>query len=490
VSEAPDLNSFEHWTPAAQERALEALKMRANRKWSPFWCPDVLCDGKPHGEWTWNHARVDQRPPADRDWLVWLLLSGRGSGKTRTGSEYMHRAAKKVPRMSIVGGTAPDVRGVMIEGESGLLTIAKPDFRPVYEPSKRKITWPNGCVGQIFSAEEPDRLRGPESYVVWWDEPAHAPLVQEGWDNMMFGLRLGAQPRVIATSTPRPRKWLKELIAEPSTRVAKASTYDNLDNLAPAFASRVIAKYEGTRLGRQELHGEILEDVEGALWNWDMIEGDRLPKPPMDPGQIVEMLNLVRVVVAIDPAGSSRSRADETAIIVAGRAADGHLFVLDDRSGHYSPLGWATAANNAAEDWNADAIVAEVNFGGEMVGSQLRMAGFTWRLITIHAKRAKAVRAEPVVGLYEQHLVHHVGEFTDLEEQLCSWVPYDGADSPDRLDAAVYALTSLASKPGAISIATPQANSGRELRINNPIPVDTVQAFGALEPRATYPTQG
>jgi phage terminase large subunit-like protein len=451
----PDLDSFKRWTPAAQERALDALRTASTRTWRPFWCPRPDCDGLPHDQWTWNHARADQRPPPDADWLVWLLLSGRGSGKTRTGAEYLHRAVTKVPRVSIIGGTAPDVRGVMIEGESGVLTIAKPDFRPVYEPSKRRITWPNGAVGMIFSAEEPDRLRGPETYCCWWDEPAHAPLVQDCWDNLMFGLRLGAHPRVVCTTTPRPRPWLKEIVAEPTTRVARASTYDNLANLAPPFAERVINRYEGTRLGRQELHGEILEDVEGALWNWEMIDADRLPRPALDPGQLIEQLNIVRVMVAVDPAGSSRTQADETAIVVCGRAADGHLFVLDDRSGHYSPMGWASATNNAAEDWSADAVVAETNFGGEMVASQLRMAGFHWRLITIHAKRAKAVRAEPVVGLYEQHLVHHVGVFEELETQLTGWVPYDGADSPDRLDALVYAVTALATRPGTASVASP-----------------------------------
>ena len=434
---------------------MEALRQRAMRRWTPYWCPDPTCAGFPHDDWEWNHARPDQRPPVGTEWLVWLLLSGRGSGKTRTGAEYLHRAVRNVPRVAIIGATAPDVRGIMIEGESGLLTIAKPDFRPVYEPSKRKITWPNGAVGLIFSAEEPDRLRGPEHYVVWWDEPAHAPLVQEAWDNLMFGLRLGVQPRVVATTTPKPRPWLKELIKEDTTVVAKASTYDNLANLAPVFAERVIKRYQGTRLGRQELHGEILEDVEGALWNWEMIEVDRILRLPLDPGQIIDVLGLVRIVVAIDPAGSSRKQADETAIIVAGRDANGQLYVLDDRSGHYTPYGWASAANAAAEDWQADAIVAEVNFGGEMVASQLRLAGFHWRLLTVHAKRAKALRAEPVVGLYEQHLVHHVGSFEDLEEQMTTWVPYDGSDSPDRVDAAVYALTSLAQRPTSVDIASP-----------------------------------
>lgn len=440
-----DLRAFEHWTPAAQEKALEALRLRTQRKWRAFWCGKPGCDGNAHGKWTWNHARQDQHPPGDRDWLTWLLLSGRGTGKTRTGAEYTHRVTKNVPRVAIIGGTKADLRDIMVEGESGLVTIAAPEHRPLYEPSKRRLTWPNGCVGTLFSAEEPDRLRGPEHYYAWWDEPAHAPLVSDAWDNLMFGLRLGAHPRVVCTTTPRPKPWLKELVADATTRVAKASTYDNLGNLAPAFATRIITKYEGTRLGRQELHGEILEDVEGALWNWDLIDVNRIPEHP----------ELVRTVIAIDPAGSSRTSAAETAIVAAGRDPQGHLHLLADRSGHYSPLGWATAVINAYDDLDADAVIAETNFGGEMVASQLRLSGFTGRLITIHAKRGKDVRAEPVVGLYEQGLVHHVGEFPELETQMCEWVPYTGMDSPDRLDAAVYALTALATQRAVASISSP-----------------------------------
>ena len=442
-----DANAFTRWTPAAQERALEALRERSRRDWRPFWCTRNDCDGRPHDDWTWNHARADQRPPTDSAWLVWLLLSGRGSGKTRTGSEYLHRAVTKVPRVAVIGGTAPDARDTMIEGESGLVTIARPDHRPLYEPSKRRLTWPNGAVGTVFSAEEPDRLRGPEHYVAWWDEPAHAPLVQEAWDNLMFGLRLGAHPRVVCTTTPRPRPWLKDLVNEPDTRIARASTFDNVDNLAPVFAERVIRKYQGTRLGRQELHGEILEDVEGALWTWELIEAHRLPA--------THDVEAVRTVIAIDPAGSQRKQAAETAIIAASRDAQGHLYVTHDRSGHHTPHGWALSAMALYDELSADAIVAEVNYGGAMVESQLRLSGFRGRLITIRAKHGKDVRAEPVVGLYEQHLVHHVGDFPELEEQLTTWVPYEAGPSPDRLDAVVYALLVLATRPGSATIASP-----------------------------------
>jgi phage terminase large subunit-like protein len=204
-----DVEAYKRWTPAAQEKALQRVQELTAKKWRPFYCPNTACDGSPHDEWLWNHARVDQRPPTDRDWLVWLLMSGRGTGKTRTGTEFIHRATRRLPRIALVAGTSTDAREVMLEGESGILTIAPPDHRPLYEPSKKRLTWPNGAIGTIFSGEEPDRLRGPEHYLAWLDEPAHWPLIQECWDNLLFGLRLGARPRIICTTTPKARPWLK-----------------------------------------------------------------------------------------------------------------------------------------------------------------------------------------------------------------------------------------------------------------------------------------
>lgn len=439
--------AFRQWTAAAQDKALEELRARTRRPWRPYWCPKPDCDGKPHDEWDFNHARPDQRPPTDPKWLTWLLLSGRGSGKTRTGSEYMHRIIKRYPRVALIGATAPDIRGIMLEGESGLLTIAAPDNRPFYEPSKRKLTWPNGAVGLLFSAEEPDRLRGPEHYMAWWDEPAHAPLVQECWDNLMFGLRLGDHPRVVCTTTPKPRPWLKELRKDPLTRVAVASTYDNLDNLAPVFAERIISKYEGTRLGRQELHGEILEDVEGALWHYNMIEVDRVALAP----------HLDEIVVSVDPAGSVRKDRDETGIIVVGRAGE-HCYVLSDRTGHYSPQGWALAADALYEEFSANAIVAEDNYGGDMVESNLRSVGVNKIVRRINSRRGKAIRAEPVVSLYEQHKVHHVGVFGDLEEEMTEWEPYvAGSESPNRVDCLVHGVTYLTRRSTPASVASPSS---------------------------------
>lgn len=440
-----DPEAYKAWTPQAQAKALEMMQSRAREAWRPFYCPRPGCNGKPHDEWAWNHARQDQHPPRDLDWLTWLLMSGRGSGKTRTGAEYTHRMSEHTGRMAIVGATGPDARDIMIEGESGLLTIAPPGMMPRYESSKRRLTWPNGCVGTVFSAEEPDRLRGPEHGYAWVDEPAHFALIQEVWDNLMFGLRIGKRPRVVATSTPKPRPWVKDLVKDPSTRIARASTYDNLDNLAPAFAERVIGKYAGTRLGRQELYGEILEDVEGALWTWELIEPDRVAIAPERMG---------RIVVAVDPAGGSKRTNDETGIVVVG-VLDGHLYVLADRSGRFSPYGWAMAVDAAYEEFAADAVVAETNYGGEMVTSNLRSAGVTKRVIGVHSRRGKAIRAEPIVGVYEQHRAHHVGTFAELEEELTTWQPYEDRDSPNRLDALVHGATAVLGRATAADVATP-----------------------------------
>jgi phage terminase large subunit-like protein len=268
------------------------------------------------------------------------------------------------------------------------------------------------------------------------------------WDNLLFGLRLGANPRIIATTTPKPRPWLKTLVKDPRTRLSRASTYANLDNLSPVFAERIIARYEGTRLGRQELHAEILEDVEGALWTWDLIERGRVVAPP----------DLARIVVGVDPAGSKKKSADETGIVVVGIDPDGDLYVLDDRSGHYSPHGWASAVNAAHDDWSADAIVAEKNFGGEMVEHTLRTSGYRdARILVRQTRRSKALRAEPLVGRYEKDdgHVHHVGTFADLETQMCEWQPYEHTGSPDRVDALVYAATELMQHSGAASMASP-----------------------------------
>lgn len=439
-----DSEVYRRWTPAAQEKALQALREAQNENWRPFYCKDAGCAGKPHGDWAWHHARPDQRPPTDPDWLVWLLKSGRGSGKTRTGTEVTHRVVEKVPRIALVGATAPDIRDIMLEGESGILKVYPPGKKPYYEPSKRRVTFHNGAVATLFSAEEPDRLRGPEHYFAWCDEAAHWPLVQEVWDMLMFGLRLGDRPRVVVTTTPKPRPWLKELMKEPTTRMSVASTYDNLDNLSPVFAERIIARYEGTRLGRQELMAELLEDVEGALWNWEMIESSRVAEHP----------DLDRIVVSIDPAGSVRKGADETGLVVVGWSGT-EGYVLADRSGHYSPVGWASAAMAAYDEFSADAVVVETNYGGDMVTANLRAIDAHPRILRVQSRRGKALRAEPVVSLYEQGRIHHVNAHDALETQMTEWVPYEDRDSPDRVDALVHGITELSKGRVAAGVANP-----------------------------------
>jgi phage terminase large subunit-like protein len=444
---------WRRWSPKAQEQAVGLLveAKRAAQRWRPWYCPDLSCDGKPHGEWNWKHCRADQRPP-QWAWFVWLLRGGRGSGKTRSGSEFSRKMTERTHRIAIIGMTTGSIRETLIEGESGILATSPPGQRPDWEPSKHRLTWPNGCIGTTYSAEEPDRLRGPEHGYAWLDEPGHYPLIEDVWSNLLLGLRLGDDPRICATSTPRTTKWMRELIADETTADVQVSTYANLDNLAPTFRKTVLDRYEGTRLGRQELHGELLEDVEGALWNYDIIEPYRLK---VVPGQ------LDRVVIGIDPAGTANRRSDETGIVAVGKI-DKHLYVLADRTGKYSPHGWASAAIRLHEQLGADAVVVETNFGGDLVTTNLRNTpgGERLRISTVHSRRGKRLRAEPVVGIYEQGRAHHitgdgdVNQLELLETEQTTWVP-DESDSPNRLDAVVHAATDLMGLGGPVEIATP-----------------------------------
>lgn len=377
-------------------------------------------------------ARPEQLIPPG-DWRVWLILAGRGWGKTRTGAETVHEwvMSGKCRRIAIVAPTAADARDVMIEGESGLLSVGHPSERPVYEPSKRRLTWPNGAVATVFSADKPDRLRGPQHDGAWADEIA-AWRYAEAWDQLLFGLRLGDDPRVVATTTPRPIPMITELIESATTVLTRGSTFENRANLAAAFFEKIIARYQGTRLGRQELYAEILTDVPGALWNRGIIEASRLSKVPV---------GFRRVVVAIDPAASAGEESSETGIVVAALGEDGHGYVLEDASLSASPDGWANQAIAAFSRHGADRIVAEVNNGGDMVEHTIRTVDKRIPYKSVRASRGKQIRAEPVAALYEQGKVHHLGYFGELEDQLCTWVP--GEKSPDRLDALVWALTEL-----------------------------------------------
>ncbi len=392
----------------------------------------------------WNFRARDEQLPPPGDWRVWLLLAGRGFGKTRTGAEYVRARveARTARRIALVGPTAADVRDVMVEGESGLLTIAPPWDRPLFEPSKRRLTWKNDAVATLFSADEPERLRGPQHDCAWCDELA-AWRYPQAWDMLMFGLRLGDDPRAVVTTTPRPTGLIRALLADPKVVVTRGRTAANRAYLAQAFLDQIVRRYEGTRLGRQELDGEILDDMPGALWQRGMIEAARIGALP----------DLTRVVVAIDPAVSSGEAADETGIVVAGRDAGGHAYVLADISGRYAPAEWARAAITAYRTHGADRVVAEVNNGGEMVEATLRMVDPNVPFGAVRASRGKVARAEPVAALYEQGRVHHLGAFPMLEDQMCSFTAdFDRATagySPDRVDALVWGLTELLVEPRA-----------------------------------------
>jgi phage terminase large subunit-like protein len=374
-------------------------------------------------------AREKQLLP-EGEWQTWLFLAGRGYGKTRLGSETVRVWARKFQYVNLVGATADDARDIMIEGESGILAVCPPAERPEYQPSKRQLAWPNGGKSLIFTADEPERLRGKQHCKLWCDELA-AWRYPESWDQAQFGLRLGSAPQSVVTTTPRPTKLVRELIANPTTHVTRGSTYENRANLAQAFFDKIIRKYEGTRLGRQELMAELLEDNPGALWRRADIERDRVSEAPL----------LQRVVVAVDPAGSSSEEAADTGIVVAGVDPAGVGYVLDDMSVHDSPHVWGTQACAALSKYRGDRIVGENNFGGEMVEFTIRAVNRNVSYKNVHASRGKIIRAEPVSSLYEQGRVHHVGTFSELEDQLCQWEP--GMKSPDRLDALVWALTEL-----------------------------------------------
>ncbi|MGH7100192.1 MAG: DNA-packaging protein [Stellaceae bacterium] len=391
----------------------------------------------------WPFWARDKQLPPEGGWRVWLLLAGRGFGKTRTLAETVRARVENgaARRVALVAPTAADARDVIVEGESGLLAIAPPWCRPLYEPSKRRLTWPNGAIATTYSADEPERLRGPQHDFAVCDELA-AWRYPEAWDMLMFGLRLGADPRVVVATTPKPTAIIKRLLADPTVAVTRGTTYDNRANLAPAFLDQIVRRYEGTRLGRQELLAEILDDVPGALWTRDGIERARL-------GRGVHP-DLARVVVAIDPAATSGEGSDETGIIVAGRDHQGHGYVLADLSGRFAPAEWARAAVAAYRAHKADRIVAEVNQGGDMVEATVRMVAPDIPYRGVRATRGKVVRAEPVAALYEQGRVHHVGLYPTLEDQMCAFtadLDRAGGHSPDRVDALVWALCDLIVAP-------------------------------------------
>ncbi len=382
----------------------------------------------------WNFwARPNQLPPGG-NWQTWLLLAGRGFGKTKAGAQWLISQSETSPRMALVGATAADVRDTIIEGESGILASSPPWNRPKYEPSKRRVTWKNGSQAFAYSSEEPDRLRGPQHHAALCDELAAWKYAQQTWDMLQLGLRLGRNPRQVVATTPRPTKIIKDLKKDPTTVTTTGTSYENRSNLAVSFFERIVKKYEGTRLGRQELNAEILDDNPGALWTLTRIDLLRVPFAPP----------LQRVVVGVDPAVSSNPNSDETGIVVCGLGYDGHGYVLDDRSLVGTPDEWGQAVVDAYRFWEADRVIAEVNNGGDLVESNLRAIDRSISYKAVHASRGKAVRAEPISALYEQGKVHHVGAFPALEDQMTQWDPsLSGQPSPDRVDATVWGLHDL-----------------------------------------------
>jgi phage terminase large subunit-like protein len=395
--------------------------------------------------WDWTfRARAEQLAPPD-PWQTWVLLAGRGFGKTRTGAEWVRDRVKRgFRRIGLIAPTAGDARDVMVEGESGLLSVCWPKDRtnagegmgrPHYEPSKRRVTWANGAMCTLYSADEPERLRGPQHDTIWADELAAWRYCRESWDMSQFGLRLGDNPQALVTTTPKPISVLREILKEAGTVITRGSTFDNRANLARPFFDKIVARYKGTRLGRQELYAELLEEAEGALWKRALIEACARPAPE----------NLARIVVAIDPAITAKAESNETGIVVAGMEAGhlGHGYVLGDCSGRLTPGDWGARAVQAYHDFGADRIVAEGNQGGEMVRHTIHTIDANLPVRIVHASRGKAARAEPVAALYEQGRIHHAGPLPELEDQLVTWEPLSGMESPDRLDALVWALTDL-----------------------------------------------
>ncbi|RBP15905.1 phage terminase large subunit-like protein [Roseiarcus fermentans] len=394
-------------------------------------CEQILYD--------WNlWARPDQEPPPG-DWVVWLILAGRGAGKTRTGAEAIRRWSWRFPLVNLIGPTADDVRDVMVLGESGVLACCPREERPRYLPSAARLEWPNGAVSHLFSAEEPDRLRGKQHMKLWLDELA-AWRRPEAFDQAMFGLRLGDKPQMVVTTTPRATRIVKALVADKDAIVTRGSTFDNRQHLARAFIRRIAKRYEGRAIGRQELFAEIVEETPGALWTRALIERQRVA-PEDAPRAFAE------IVVAVDPPARSGARADECGLVVAARAENGKVYVLADLTSQGdTPAGWAARVGAAFRGFSANRVVAEINNGGEMVTEVLRQAEPHLPVRTVTATRGKFLRAEPVAAAYERGLVHHAGVFEKLEDQMCALTPdFDrrSGPSPDRADALVWAIADL-----------------------------------------------
>jgi len=390
--------------------------------------------------WEIDQARNEQKAP-EGEWSVWLYVAGRGAGKTRTAAEWLAKQAivNRETRWAIVAPTFGDGRDTCVEGESGVQSVLnRYGAIRAYNRSQGQIRLRNGSIIQIFSGEEPERLRGPQHHGAWVDELAAFRYAQQAWDQLQFGLRLGSHPRTVVTTTPKPQPLLKRLIGrtDGTVVVTRGSTFDNAANLAPSALAEFVARYEGTRLGRQELHGELLEDVDGALFTRQQIDDNRADKP---------IGRIMSTVVSVDPAVTNNDSSDETGIVVCASDDQGNGYVLADLTMKGRPDQWARATIDAFDQWKCDCIVVEVNQGGDMVAQTLRTVRSLLPIKEVRATKGKRLRAEPIAAMYEQGRIHHVGTFPQLEDQMCTWVPDDGK-SPDRLDAMVHGFTYLTSR--------------------------------------------
>lgn len=402
--------------------ALAAVALKAKRDVDP---------------WRTMWSRPNQLPPSS-DWRTWLFMAGRGAGKTRAGAEWVREQVMRngAARIALVAPTAADARDVMVQGESGILACCRRyGVYAVYKPSLRRIEFGNGARAFLYSAEEPDRLRGPQHHLAWADEVA-AWRYPDTWDQLAFGLRLGDHPQVVATTTPKPVKLIRDLLKQSQdgtgdVAITRGSTYDNASNLAPSFLDALRDRYDGTRLGRQEIAGELLEDVEGALWTNAMLDRTRIRTAP----------ELVRVIVAVDPAATHGADADYTGIVAAGIDRAGEVYILHAEQVRLSPAGWAGRVWDVFDTYHADRVIYERNQGGEMVEHTLRTVRRDGPLQHVTATRGKTTRAEPVAARYEQGRVHHVGYLVDLEQQMTAFPV--AADHDDMVDALVWAVTGL-----------------------------------------------
>lgn len=410
--------------------------------------------------YTWEFWARPQQIAPEGDWNTWFINAGRGFGKTRAGVEWVRSKVKNgAKRIAAIAATNSDIERVMVNGESGFLARCWSGDKtnkgvvmgkPVWSPTKRLLTWENGAYVQFFSAEEPERLRGPQFEAAWCDELAAWNRDRDTWDMLQFTLRLGKHPQVCVTTTPKPTKLVRDIMKNPKTVVTYGSTFDNSANLAATYLEAVKTQYEGTRLGRQELYAEVLDEASGALWSRELLSQCEVEVD--DPLEFSQTLN--RVVVSVDPAVSANSESDMTGIVVAGQDVNGVCYILQDATDRYTPEGWAAKAVELYNLYGADRIVAERNQGGEMVRYTFKSVDETIPIKLVHASRGKFARAEPVSALYERGRVKHVKGLDALEDQMVQWEPLGSIGSPDRLDAMVWAVTELALK----GIARPELN--------------------------------